>query len=433
MAYVASGYWGNGYVGEDILVDWGTRTIIIPRQSMLLLQTTPIEVRQLDLTTFHEKLRALEDDASGIAFTPTHTYKGPTEISGVILAQVVEILEPYTITFEDGQYAVNVTGGNSNVADRVNINNVGVRTANSAGLQDLTSLQAASFSGGSVAVDINSQYSGTIFPVGTRGYPVNNLIDAKAIAKSRGLNTITIMSSMTIGAGIDFSDGFDIIGDNTTKVHCVIEPAADITNCTFKQMTISGTLDNYNTLQDCWVEDLIHVNGLIVDCGISGDIQISGGFMCGLFNCRSVNSNEADGFYPYITWDALGTDLVVRDFSGDLGVGSCLVNINASYTVSAGRIHFEPECNNGTHIIRGDADVYDESGPLCTVVDETIHAQIEGLSTILPAQHVIEMWQRLGLDPANPLTNKPTGGLTTGTIDVVAVVDGNGNVIQTRQ
>ena len=161
-----------------ITIDWATYTINIPKTDMLLLQTTPIEVRQLDLTTFHETLRNLEDDPAGMPQPVTHNYSGPTSISGVILAQVVEILDPYTITFEDGQYAVNVVGGNSNVADKVNINNVGVRTANSAGLQDLTSLQAASFAGGSVAIDITSQYAGTIFPIGTRGYPVNNINDA---------------------------------------------------------------------------------------------------------------------------------------------------------------------------------------------------------------------------------------------------------------
>jgi hypothetical protein len=50
------------------------------------------------------------------------------------LARVIEIVNDYTITFEDGQYAVNLLGANSNIADRVNVNQVSVRSANSAGL-----------------------------------------------------------------------------------------------------------------------------------------------------------------------------------------------------------------------------------------------------------------------------------------------------------
>jgi hypothetical protein len=55
-------------------------------------------------------------------------------LAGIILARVVELINSYTITFEDGQYAVNLTGANSNIADKVNVNQVSVRASNSAGL-----------------------------------------------------------------------------------------------------------------------------------------------------------------------------------------------------------------------------------------------------------------------------------------------------------
>jgi len=47
---------------------------------------------------------------------------------------VVEIINGYTVTFEDDSYAVNLVGANSNIADVVNLNTVSVRAANSAGL-----------------------------------------------------------------------------------------------------------------------------------------------------------------------------------------------------------------------------------------------------------------------------------------------------------
>jgi hypothetical protein len=56
---------------------------------------------------------------------------------------VVEIINGYTITFEDGQYAVELIGANSNVAGVVNINQVATRSFNTAGLiQAGTSLSA---------------------------------------------------------------------------------------------------------------------------------------------------------------------------------------------------------------------------------------------------------------------------------------------------
>lgn len=361
-----------------ITIDWATYTINIPRADMLLLQTNPIEVRQLDLTTFHETLRDIEDDPAGMPQPVTHNYSGPTSISGVILAQVIEILDPYTITFEDGQYAVNVVGGNSNVADKVNINNVGVRTANSAGLQDLTSLQAASFAGGSVAVDITSQYAGTIFPIGTRGYPVNNMNDAITIAEERGLNRLAIMKSMTLNGGTSLLNGYIIEGDNPSLVSLTVADPAEVSNCTFKRVMISGVLDNNCIVEECVVNGLTHVNGFLYNSTIIGDVQIDGGTVCMFINCFTGTATETQGTYPKITWGPNGGDLIVRNYSGDLGVGT-LTNpaINASYGFSNGRLHFEAACNGGTHIVRGDADVYDESGVNAIIVDETLHGIVD--------------------------------------------------------
>ena len=53
--------------------------------------------------------------------------RGSASLAGVRL----EIINGYTLTFEDGQYAVNIYGGNSNVADVNNKNQVSVNTANS--------------------------------------------------------------------------------------------------------------------------------------------------------------------------------------------------------------------------------------------------------------------------------------------------------------
>ena len=134
--YTTNDYFSSTYFANGIEILWDTFTIFVPREALTLVQSNPIEVRELSITDFHESLRDIEDRFDGIVFPTTHNYVGPISISGVSLAQSMIILDPYTVTFEDGEWAVNITGGNSNIADRVNINNVGVRTANSAGLVD---------------------------------------------------------------------------------------------------------------------------------------------------------------------------------------------------------------------------------------------------------------------------------------------------------
>lgn len=120
-----------------ISINWGARVINVPRADMTLLQASP-EIRELNLDVFRKALNALQDDPEGMPFPVTHTHNTEVTISGATYARVIEIVNGYTVTFEDGQYAVSMVGANSNVQDVVNVNQVSVRSNNSAGLQIVT-------------------------------------------------------------------------------------------------------------------------------------------------------------------------------------------------------------------------------------------------------------------------------------------------------
>ena len=120
-----------------ISIDYTTRTISIPKADLTLVQSTPFEIRALDIDAFRLELKDIEDNVGGISFVDTHTHNTAVTVGGVTLARVVEIINGYTITFENGTYAVNLVGANSNIADVTNLNEVQVRSANSAGLTDL--------------------------------------------------------------------------------------------------------------------------------------------------------------------------------------------------------------------------------------------------------------------------------------------------------
>lgn len=115
----------------SITIDWPTRVISVPQADLTLVSGTLYE---LDLETFRLALRALEATDDGMFFPATHDHNPPVSVGGVSLAQVVILINGYTVTFEDDQYAVRLVGANSNVGDFVNVNQVSVRTNNSAGL-----------------------------------------------------------------------------------------------------------------------------------------------------------------------------------------------------------------------------------------------------------------------------------------------------------
>lgn len=117
-----------------ITIDWGNRIIFVPRNDMTLIQSSPFEVRELDANMFRLALKDLEDSEQGLIFPDTHNHNTEIVLGGVTYARFIEIINNYTVTFEDGQYAVSIVGANTNIGDVTNLNQVSIRTANSAGL-----------------------------------------------------------------------------------------------------------------------------------------------------------------------------------------------------------------------------------------------------------------------------------------------------------
>jgi len=127
-----------------ISIEWGTKIISIPKSDLDVVQLVPSEIYNMDLNWFRLQLKDQEDSEQGIHFPMTHNHNTEVSLSGLTFARVIEMINGYTITFEDGQYAVNLVGANSNVADVVNVNQVSIRTQNSAGMVSSTSPTAIS-------------------------------------------------------------------------------------------------------------------------------------------------------------------------------------------------------------------------------------------------------------------------------------------------
>jgi len=118
-----------------ISVNWVTRVITVPKADMTLVSNDPFDVYQLDVDVFRLSLKDLEDDEAALPWPDTHRHNTEVVLGNITLARVVEIINGYTVTFENGNYAVDLVGANNNITDVVNLNSVMVRSYNSAGLQ----------------------------------------------------------------------------------------------------------------------------------------------------------------------------------------------------------------------------------------------------------------------------------------------------------
>lgn len=114
-----------------ISIHWPSKVIHVPQSDL-----TPLGggLYELDIDEFRLTLRSLEDDEEGMPFLRTHKHDTESTLGGITYARKIEIINGYTVTFEDGQYAVQLVGANSNIGDVINVNQVSVRTNNAAGL-----------------------------------------------------------------------------------------------------------------------------------------------------------------------------------------------------------------------------------------------------------------------------------------------------------
>lgn len=114
-------------------IDWSSLVISVPQADL-----TPVSagLYELDVDAFRLELKDIEDSEEGMAFPDTHRHNTEVTLSGVTYARIVEIINGYTVTFEDTgtAYTVRCVGANHNLADVKTVNNVSLIVGNSAGL-----------------------------------------------------------------------------------------------------------------------------------------------------------------------------------------------------------------------------------------------------------------------------------------------------------
>lgn len=123
-----------------VSVAWGTKIILVPKADTTLFDIGPPEIRTYSVNTLRLALKDLEDDADGMGHLDTHSHNTEVTLGGLTFARTFEIINGYTVEFEDGTYTVRLLEANHNILDVAVANQVNLQASNSAGLVNLTDL-----------------------------------------------------------------------------------------------------------------------------------------------------------------------------------------------------------------------------------------------------------------------------------------------------
>ncbi len=354
-----------------ITVTWATKIIYVPKSFLTLISGSRYK---FDLDDFRLALKDLEDSEEGMGSERTHNHVAPISVGAVTLARVVEIINGYTITFEDGANSAEYDGANTNAADVVNVNQVSVRPNNSAGLT-YSSIQEDLAYNGVVHLDVTGSSkakSGLGNYVGTRPIPSNNLEDAIAIANKLNIKTFMLSGDLVLDRNVS---GYDFKYDKNASI--------DFNNqmtygSRFTEMEITGVQNGLSIFYDCRITSVTNLLGVFETCKFLDDTPLILASGIQFFNnCRSGVAGNSS---PVFDCSNGGMDISFRAYSGGIKLVNYADAANeCTIEFIAGKLNLDSSDTAGTIHARG-VYHYDKNGETCTVVQSGKASGVDGIT-----------------------------------------------------
>jgi len=367
-------------------VDWATKVITIPKADL-----TPIvgTLYELDTEVFRNELHTIQASETGIVFSDIFSRNAPYTVAGVTYAQSIQIINGYSITFEDGTYSVRLIGSNNDIFDIqngiLNQNSVQVIPNNSAGLVDLNKedIEHGAYNG-AVSLDAINGGSGTTHPWGTTRpeisggtYALDNLSDALAVAAARGFRQLDIRGDWTFGA-TDNIDNYEIRGYSQSQSFFTFTAGCSTSQTEFFDAELAGVLNGALSITNCHVEALSGVGGNLSETNIHDTIFENNPYSIKLTAgaTKHVNiidcASEEPGYSPaVIDMNGTGPDMVIRHWQGGIKLTNATNGQLVSLDTTGGHLTIDSTCTNMTIVVRGDTKITDNSVSGVTLIDQT--------------------------------------------------------------
>jgi len=198
-----------------ISINWLTKVIYIP---LSYLTSLGGGIYELDTDGFRLDLKELEDSEEGMNFDQTHRHNTSVTLSGVTYARTFEIINGYTVEFEDGNYTVKCVGSNHNIGDVKVVNSVSLIIGNSAGLiiasggvsaGDISAIASAVWNAATASHQIPGSFGAAITSVG-----------GLTVAQANQLKDLWQLGGLDIANPLTITDILKEAGDVNLSITC---------------------------------------------------------------------------------------------------------------------------------------------------------------------------------------------------------------------
>jgi hypothetical protein len=222
---------------------------------------------------------------------------------------------------------------------------------------------------GAVWIKTDSGNSGTTFPTGTPGKPVDNLADAIQIAKDLALVELKMESTVTLDEDVS---GFRISPGGGTQT-LILDISGNHQGTVIEEFFVTGQQVGSVLMRDCSLNNLSGIQGTYRNVGFGNNFSVDpSAIRCNMFDCYSIVAGNTKPECDIAGTDGLGMN--VRGWSGGFQLNNCTSpNNNVSIDVVSASVKIDSSCTEGDIVVRGvGVPLVDESGPNCSVVSGLI-------------------------------------------------------------
>jgi len=426
-------------------VDWIAKVITVPTSDLTLVSGTRYS---LDLVDFLGKIRELEASFTEGLWAPQileHANSRP-DFVGVDYVAFDKIINGYTLQITGVATRVDLLGSNNNIVDVLIPTAVAVVPSNSAGKQSVDSgsgvteqdkldiaaevwasvvngapagsygavMRELSF-GDMVHVEAGSGNSGTTYPTGTFGKPVDNILDAITIATAENLDKLHIHEDIVVPATANI-DELQLIGVHATKSQITLTAGCSTDRTLFTDCQLTGVGDGQIITRDSFVQDLSGISGVLFQTAIGGTITPSnqpGVENMLILQCYANASNPAQA--PIFDFVNSPDNLVFHDWHGPIRFENKTSAQNTAITYANAHITFDSSCTAGAFYVGG----------ISGVIQDNSTSAVYDIGAFT-ATHLKAMYARLNLDPDVDIDHNPDGSMDSSMFNIDSTDIGGG-------
>lgn len=328
-------------------VNWLTKVITIPTSDLVLISGTRY---RLSMEAFLIEIRRLESAFNEGLWAPQileHTNSKP-DFAGANYVAFDEVINGYTLQITGVAKRVDVTDTNNNIVDVLIVTGVSVVPSNSAGLVNLNEIRATSFigkDGKGITIAPTSGTNGTLYPIGSVEEPTKTETNLADLYLRYGYSRIYPVENITLTQ--DYSEG-RVFQAESQRVIIDCDAASDVSNCTFKECALTGTLRTNNIVERSIVYNVTNANQYFDTCAFLGTVTFSA-------DTKIEDSSIATGAAQEVIFDFnnLAIEIIVGDWSaGRIRVKNMVAGSFFGCAGVGGRVVID-ELNNGGTVVHG--------------------------------------------------------------------------------